>query len=79
MGRPGVRGQRIVMRKHTPNARNRTKLKVRVRVEHCFGVIKRVFGFAEVRYCGLDKNANRLFVTCVLGNLLVVRHRLLRL
>ena len=60
-------------------ARNRTESKVRAKVEHCFGVIKRVFGFAKVRYRGLDKNANRLFVTCALANLFVVRHRLLRL
>ncbi len=59
-------------------ARNRTKSKVRAKVEHCFGVIKRVFGFAKVCYRGLDKNANRLFVTCALANLFVVRHRLLR-
>ncbi len=58
---------------------NRTKSKVRAKVEHCFGVIKRVFGFAKVCYRGLDKNANRLFVTCALANLFVVRHRLLRL
>ena len=60
-------------------ARNRTKSKVRAKVEHCFGVIKRVFGFTKVRYRGLDKNANRLFVTCALANLFAVRHRLLRL
>jgi len=60
-------------------ARNRTKSKVRAKVEHCFGVIKLVFGFVKVRYRGLDKNANRLFVTCALANLFVVRHRLLRL
>jgi IS5 family transposase len=60
-------------------ARNRTKSKVRAKVEHCFGVIKRVFGFSKVRYRGLDKNANRLFVTCALANLFVVRRRLLRL
>ena len=56
-----------------------TKSKVRAKVEHCFGVIKRVFGFTKVRYRGLDKNAHRLFVTCALTNLFVVRHRLLRL
>ena len=50
-------------------ARNRTKSKVRAKVEHCFGVIKRVFGFTKVRYRGLDKNAHRLFVTCALANL----------
>jgi transposase, IS5 family len=30
-----------------------------------------------VRYRGLDKNANRLFVTCALVNLFLVRKRLL--
>ena len=59
-------------------ARNRTKSKVRARVEHCFVVIKRVFGFTKVRYRGLEKNANRLFVTCALANLFLVRDRLLR-
>ena len=59
-------------------ARNRTKSKVRAKVEHVFGVIKRVFGFAKVCYRGLEKNAHRLFVTCALANLFMVRHRLLR-
>ncbi len=62
----------------TEKARNRTKSKVRAKVEHCFGVIKRVFGFSKVRYRGLDKNAHRLFVTCALANLFMVRNRLLR-
>jgi IS5 family transposase len=59
-------------------ARNRTKSKVRAKVEHCFGVIKRVFGFTKARYRGLEKNAHRLFVTCALTNLFLVRARLLR-
>lgn len=36
--------------------RNRTKSKVRSKVEHCFLVIKRLFGFNKVRYRGLAKN-----------------------
>ena len=40
--------------------------------------IKRVFGFARVRYLGLDKNTHRLFVTCVLANLFMARRHLLR-
>jgi transposase, IS5 family len=59
-------------------ARNRTKSRVRAKVEHCFGVIKGVFGFTKVRYRGLEKNAHRLFVTCALANLFIVRKRLLR-
>ncbi len=58
--------------------KNRTKSSVRSRVEHVIGVIKRVFGFAKVRYRGLDKNAHRLFVTCALANLFIVRRHLLR-
>jgi IS5 family transposase len=58
--------------------KNRTKSGVRAKVEHPFGVIKRVFGFAKVRYRGLTKNTQRLWVSCGLTNLFIVRHRLLR-
>jgi transposase, IS5 family len=59
-------------------ARNRTKSRVRAKVEHSIGVVKRIFGFAKVRYRGLEKNAHRLFVTCALTNLFIARHYLLR-
>ena len=59
-------------------ARNRSKSKVRAKVEHSIGVIKRVFGFVRVRYRGLEKNAHRLVVTCALANLFIGRRRLLR-
>src|SRR5262245_52187886 len=59
-------------------ARNRTKSKIRARVEHAIGVIKRVFGFAKVRYRGLNKNTHRLLVTCALANLFMARRHLLR-
>src|ERR1700687_3699114 len=57
--------------------KNRTKSRVRSKVEHVFAVLKLKFGFVKVRYRGLDKNANRLFVTCALVNLFLVRKRLL--
>jgi len=57
---------------------NRARSRVRARVEHTIGVIKRVFGFAKVRYRGIAKNANRLFVTCALANLFIARHHLCR-
>jgi IS5 family transposase len=60
-------------------AKNRTKSKVRAKVEHAIGVIKRLFGFVKVRYRGLEKNANRLFATCAQANLYLVRGKLLRL
>ena len=58
-------------------ASNRTKSRVRVRVEHCFLVIKRIFGFHTVRYRGLPKNLHRLQVTCALTNLYMARRMLL--
>jgi transposase, IS5 family len=60
-------------------AKNRTKSSVRAKVEHPFLIIKRIFGFAKTRYKGLAKNAHRLFVTCALTNLYLMRRRLWRL
>jgi len=40
---------------------------VRAKVEHLFGIIKRVFGYVKVRYRGLDKNAQALFVMSALA------------
>ena len=51
---------------------------MRAWVEHAIGVIKRVFGFAKVRYRGLKKNTHRLLVTCALANLFMARRHLLR-
>ncbi len=60
-------------------AKNRTKSSVRSKVEHVFQILKLKFGFVKVRYRGLTKNANRLFATCALVNLFMVRKKLLRL
>jgi len=61
----------------TIKATNRNKSRVRAKVEHTIGVIKRVFGFQKVRYRGLAKNLHRLEVTAALANLYTVRRRLL--
>ena len=58
-------------------AKNRTKSRVRSKVEHVFGVLKLKFGFVKVRYRGLVKNANRFFAACALVNLFMVRKKLL--
>ncbi len=58
--------------------KNRTKSKVRAKVEHPFLILKRIFGFNKVCYRGLDKNANRLFTACGLVNLYMARRVLLR-
>ena len=60
-------------------ATNRWKSRIRVRVEHPIGVIKRVFGFTKVCYRGLAKNRHRLVIASALANLFMVRKRLLRL
>ena len=58
-------------------AKNRTKSRVRAKVEHAIGVIKRVFGFQKVRYRGLAKNLHRLEVSAALANIFLHRRRLL--
>jgi IS5 family transposase len=57
---------------------NKTKSRVRARVEHVFGVVKRLWGFDKVRYRGLDKNATRSFVALGLANLYLSRRLLYR-
>ena len=59
-------------------SKNRTKSKVRAKAEHPFLVLKQIFGLGKVRYRGLDKNANRLFVACGLVNLYMARRQILR-
>jgi transposase, IS5 family len=59
--------------------KNRSKSRVRSKVEHVFQVLKLQFGFVKVRYRRLAKNANRLFAACALVNLFLVRKKLLRL
>jgi IS5 family transposase len=56
---------------------NRYKSKIRARVEHVFGVMKRQFGFTKVRYRGLDKNAQCVFTKCALVNLVLAKKTLL--
>ena len=57
---------------------NRKKSSVRSRVEHCFFVMKRQFGFTKVRYKGLAKNAHFLFVSCALVNMVMAKKTLLK-
>jgi IS5 family transposase len=48
---------------------NARKSSVRAKVEHPFLMLKRIWGFAKVRYRGLAKNANRAFAMLALINL----------
>jgi IS5 family transposase len=56
---------------------NRARSRHRARGEHAFHVVKRLWGFAMVRYRGLAKNTARVFVMFALANLYLVRRRLL--
>ena len=60
-------------------SKNREKSRVRAKVEHPIGVLKRVFGFTKVCYRGLAKNTHRLVVACALVNLFLARKSVLRL
>jgi IS5 family transposase len=48
---------------------NRRKSSVRSKIEHPFLTLKRIWGFAKVRYRGLAKNANRAFAMLAMLNL----------
>jgi len=50
-------------------ATNRRKSSVRSKVEHPFLTLKRLWGFAKVRYRGLAKNANRAFAMLAMLNI----------
>ncbi|MDZ4318850.1 MAG: IS5 family transposase [Phenylobacterium sp.] len=56
---------------------NRIIAMVRARVEHPFRVVKRQFGHVKTRYRGLAKNRAQLFTLFALGNLFLVRRRLM--
>jgi IS5 family transposase len=58
-------------------SKNRNKSKIRARVEHVFGVVKRLWGFTKVRYRGLEKNATRAFTALALANIYLGRKGLL--
>ena len=74
-------GGRYLVNKSGPrtpywDAINRTRSRTRARVEHVFHVIKRLWGFAKVRYRGLAKNTVRAYTACALANLYLLRYRL---
>lgn len=73
--RPGVRKR---LKKSEPEfCLERLKAELRAKVEHSFGTIKGQFGYRKVRYRGLKKNTNRLFLLSGFSNLLKVKSLLL--
>ena len=56
---------------------NQTRSRRRARGEHAFHVVKRLWGYAKVRYRGLAKNTARLLTAFALANLYMLRRRLM--
>ena len=73
--RKAFRNQPLTEQQRAANVR---KARVRARVEHPFQVMKRVFGFREVRYRGIEKNWHRVVATCALVNLFQARRVVIR-
>lgn len=55
----------------------RTKARIRAKVEHWFRVLKQQFGHVKVRCRGLMKNTGQTVTLFALGTLWVARHKLL--
>lgn len=77
-------GKRRVLNKAAPlgailEKLEQTKARIRAKVEHPFRVIKRQFGYTQVRYRGLAKNTANLMTLFALSNLWMVRRRLLNM
>ena len=71
-------GKRARLAKSDPLAQaEKMKASVRAKVEHALFYIKRVFHYSKVRYRGLEKNTNRLYVLAGLANLLRMKSCLL--
>ena len=58
--------------------KNRTKSRVRAKVEWPFRILKRVFGYTKVRYRGLVKNQHWHLAAFALVNVYQHRKRLLK-
>jgi len=64
-------GKRATLAKRSPLAdAEKSKASVRAKVEHVFFYIKQMFGYSKVRYRGLEKNTNRLYLLAGFTNLL---------
>lgn len=66
--RPGK--LKALAKNSTERQTERIKAQVRGKVEHAFLYIKRIFGYSEVRYRGLQKNHERLYLLSGFYNLI---------
>jgi len=58
---------------------NRSRNRVRARVEHAFGVLKNLWGHRKVRYRGIAKNESHMHTLFALSNIYRVRGQLIQL
>tara|TARA_R110000822_G_scaffold222145_2_gene355626 strand:- start:3310 stop:3576 length:267 start_codon:yes stop_codon:yes gene_type:complete len=63
--RPGTRKKLSANKLQAENI----KASIHAKVEHPFRYIKQVFGYSKVRYRGLAKNINRLYLLVALSNI----------
>ena len=71
-------GKRRTLEQGSDAAETETiKAQVRAKVEHPFRYIKRVFGYDKVRYRGLAKNTERLYLLSAFTNLMTGKKYLL--
>lgn len=54
---------------HWQTRRNALIARVRAPVENVFGTLKRCYGYGQVRYLGLERNATELWLKCIAYNL----------
>ena len=65
--KPGKR--RLLVRGGLEEWAERKKASIRAKVEHPFLDVRRIFGYAKVRYRGLAKNTRRMALLLGLSNL----------
>lgn len=73
------RGRRAHAITAAQRAINRSRSRIRARVEHPFNVVKHLWGYTKVRYRGVAKNLAKAYAMFALANLYLVRRRLLPL
>jgi len=73
--RPGKR--KIMKPGSDEHQTERIKAQMRAKVEHSFMYIKKMFGYHKVRYRGLEKNQNRLYLLAGFTNLIRMKTVLL--
>lgn len=69
--RPGKR--KVMVEGSDAHKAEKAKASVRAKVEHPFRWVKGIFGYNKVRYRGLNKNMNRLYLLLGFANLLTCR------